>query len=446
MLANLLPEILVTLLLVVLNGFFVGAEFAIVKVRQSQIDLRATQGNAVAKIAKHIISHMDGYLSACQLGITLASLALGWIGEDVVNKIVISIMDYWGYNVGIEGSVARTASHAISIPNAFSLITVLHIVLGEQVPKTAAIRNPLKATLFVAVPMRIFYTVFKPFIWSLNALSNLTLRLFGLKSGDHNDIHTEEELRMILTESEEGGAIKQSEHELIQNVFEFDDRMVKQIYVPRTRVIAIDIDDDVEQVIDRVVEEGYSRLPVYKDSIDNIIGIIHSKDLIRHIRLKKPIDLNTLLRPAYYVPLGKFVNDLLRELQRQHIQMAIVTNEFGGTEGIVTMEDIIEELVGEIQDEYDEEKPAVEKKSETEYLVNATSSISDVNDLLPIALEEGVDYETVSGLVNKLFDGIPAVNEKKEFGGYKITIMKRFKHSVEQVKLEVVGSDSLTLD
>jgi CBS domain containing-hemolysin-like protein len=270
--------------------------------------------------------------------------------------------------------------------------------------------------------------------------------MFGLSSADHTDIHTEEELRMILTESEEGGAIKQSEHELIQNVFEFDDRMVKQIYVPRTRVVAIDIEDDVEKIIDQVVEEGYSRLPVYKDSIDNIIGIIHSKDLIRHIRLKKPIDLNTLLRPAYYVPLGKFVNDLLRELQRQHIQMAIVTNEFGGTEGIVTMEDIIEELVGEIQDEYDEEKPAVEKKSETEFIVNATSSISDVNDWLPIALEEGTDYETVSGLVNKLFDGIPAVNEKKEFGGYQITILKRFKHSVEQVKLEVIDRESLTLD
>lgn len=435
-----LADLLVTLLLVVLNGFFVGAEFAIVKVRQSQIDLKVASGNSFAKFAKHIVTNLDAYLSASQLGITLASLGLGWIGERVVANLVLTIFAKIGYTAD------PVTAHSIAIPIAFTLITVLHIVLGEQVPKTAAIRNPMQATLFVALPMRIFYVVFRPFIWTLNGMSNLTLRMFGLSSADHTDIHTEEELRMILTESEEGGAIKQSEHELIQNVFEFDDRMVKQIYVPRTRVVAIDIEDDVEKIIDQVVEEGYSRLPVYKDSIDNIIGIIHSKDLIRHIRLKKPIDLNTLLRPAYYVPLGKFVNDLLRELQRQHIQMAIVTNEFGGTEGIVTMEDIIEELVGEIQDEYDEEKPAVEKKSETEFIVNATSSISDVNDWLPIALEEGTDYETVSGLVNKLFDGIPAVNEKKEFGGYQITILKRFKHSVEQVKLEVVDRESLTLD
>jgi CBS domain containing-hemolysin-like protein len=318
---------------------------------------------------------------------------------------------------------------------------VLHIVFGEQVPKTAAIRKPLPVTLLIAIPLRVFYIVLRPFIWTLNGLSNLTLKLFGLKSGEHSEIHTEEELRMILTESEEGGAIKPSEHELIQNVFEFDDRVVKHIYVPRTRVVALDIDEEVEIIIDKVIEEGYSRLPVYKDSIDNIIGIIHAKDLIRSIRTKKITDINPLLRPAYYVPLSKQVNDLLRELQRQHIQMAIVTNEFGGTEGIVTMEDIIEELVGEIQDEYDEEKPSVEKKSETEYIVNATASIGDVNDLLPIALEESPDYETISGLVNKIFGGIPAVNEKASFGGYDITIIKRQKHSVEQVKLVIPDNE-----
>lgn len=435
-----LIDALFTLLLVVLNGFFVAAEFAIVKVRHSQIDLKASQGNSIARISKHILDHLDAYLSASQLGITLASLGLGWIGERVVAQLVEKTMWQFGYQAD------ELTLHSIAVPIAFGLITVLHIVLGEQVPKTAAIRNPLKTTLLVSVPLRVFYVVLSPFIWVLNGLSNLTLKLFGLAHADHNDIHTEEELRMILTESEEGGAIKSSEHELIQNVFEFDDRLVKQIYVPRTRVVAIDIDDDPEVIIAKVIEEGYSRMPVFKDTIDNVVGIIHSKDLIRHIHTKMPVDIKSLLRPAYFIPLSKRVNELLRELQRQHIQMAIVTNEFGGTEGIVTMEDIIEELVGEIQDEYDEEKPAVEKKSETEYIVNATSSISDINDLLPIALEESQEYETVSGLVNKLFDGIPAVNEKKEFGGYRITIVKRFKHSVEEVKLEVIDNDLLQMN
>lgn len=435
-----LEQFLLTLLLVVLNGFFVAAEFAIVKVRHSQIDLRANQGNALAKIAQHIIAHLDGYLSACQLGITLASLALGWIGEWVVNELVREIMKNLGY------SINASASHAISMPIAFSFITILHIVLGEQVPKTAAIRKPLPTTLFIAIPLRVFYILFLPFIWMLNGLSILTLKIFGLAHDDHSEIHTEEELRMILTESEEGGAIKPSEHELIQNVFEFDDRVVRQIYVPRTRVVALDIDDSTEKNIDKILEEGYSRVPVYKDTIDNILGIIHTKDLIRLIRKGQKINLESLVRPAYFVPVSKQVNDLLRELQRQHIQMAIVTNEFGGTEGIVTMEDIIEELVGEIQDEHDEEKPAVEKKSEHEYLVNATANISDINDLLPIALEEGQDYETVSGLVNKIFGGIPAVNETIDFGGYRFTIIKRFKHSVEQVKLTVIDNEAVHND
>jgi CBS domain containing-hemolysin-like protein len=211
-------------------------------------------------------------------------------------------------------------------------------------------------------------------------------------------------------------------------------------------VVALDIDDSTEKNIDKILEEGYSRVPVYKDTIDNILGIIHTKDLIRLIRKGQKINLESLVRPAYFVPVSKQVNDLLRELQRQHIQMAIVTNEFGGTEGIVTMEDIIEELVGEIQDEHDEEKPAVEKKSEHEYLVNATANISDINDLLPIALEEGQDYETVSGLVNKIFGGIPAVNETIDFGGYRFTIIKRFKHSVEQVKLTVIDNEAVHND
>jgi len=435
-----ISDLILTLLLVVLNGFFVAAEFAVVKVRHSQIDLKASQGNSLAKISKHIVEHLDSYLSACQLGITLASLALGWIGEPVVAEMLKKALAMAGYVIPDENL------HQVSIVVAFSLITVLHIVLGEQVPKTAAIRKPLQTTLLIAAPLRFIYIVFIPFVWALNGLSVLTLRLFGLHAPDHSEIHTEEELRMILTESEEGGAIKPSENELIQNVFEFDDRIVKHVYVPRTRVVALDIDDPSEKIIDRVLEEGYSRHPVYKDSIDNIIGMLHTKDLFQSIRKKQTVKIESLLRPAYYVPLSMQINELLREMQKQHLQMAIVTNEFGGTEGIVTMEDIIEELVGEIQDEYDEEKPVVEKKSETEYIVNATASIGDVNDLLPIALSESPDYETVSGLVNVIFGGIPAVNEKREFGGYEFTILKRFKHSVEQVRLRITDHEALKTD
>ena len=432
-----IADILFTALLVFLNGFFVAAEFAIVKVRASQVDVKANQGNRFAKTSQHILAHMDGYLSACQLGITLASLGLGWIGEPVVAKAVGNIAAMSG------ATIAPENLHQLSIVIAFILITVLHIVLGEQVPKTAAIRNPLAFTLIIAFPLRALYAIFSPFIWILNGLSNVLLRVFGMHAADHNEIHTEEEIRMLLTESEEGGAIKSSENELIQNVFEFDDRVVRQILIPRTKISAIDVESTKEEVVQKVIDEGYSRMPVYQESLDNIIGVVYTKDLIKILYEKNFKGINDLIRPAYFIPLNKRINDLLREFQTQHIQMAIVTNEFGGTAGIVTMEDIIEELVGEIQDEYDDEKPPVEKKSETEFIVNATASIGDVNDLIPITIEESPNYDTVSGLLNYIYGRIPAVNEKRVYGGYEFTILKRFKHSVDSVKMTIVNPEQV---
>lgn len=425
-------DIFLTLFLVLLNGFFVAAEFAIVKVRTSQVDLKASQGHTLGKISKKITDHLDRYLSATQLGITFASLGLGWVGETVVSEIVIAIFN----NAG--NPLNPTEAHAISFPIAFGLITVMHIVFGELAPKSIAIVFPLQTTMAIAAPLRVFYIIFRPFIWFLNGFANLLVRMVGIDPKKTSEIHTEAELRMILTESEEGGAIRSSEHELIQNVFEFDDRVVRQILIPRTKVAAIDVESTREEIINRVIEEGFSRMPVYHESLDNVVGVVYSKDLIKVLHEQKFEKINDLLRPAYFVPLNKRINELLREFQVLHIQMAIVTNEFGGTAGIVTMEDIIEELVGEIQDEYDDEKPPVEKKSETEFIVNATASINDVNDLLPIALPESPNYDTVSGLLNYIYGRIPAVNEKRNYGGYEFVIMKRFKHSVDLVKMTVL--------
>lgn len=430
-------DILLTTLLVFLNGFFVAAEFAIVKVRASQVELKADKGNYLAKISKKIIDKLDSYLSACQLGITMASLALGWIGESVVAKLILRSFEAAGH------SLDPVTAHQVALPSAFILITVLHIVFGEQVPKIFSIRHSLATTLVISLPLRIFYFILRPFIWFLNSFSNLILKMIGIEYKVGDDIHSEEELRMILTESEEGGAIKPSENELIQNVFEFDDRVVKQILIPRTKVSAIDVMSSKQEIIQRVIEEGYSRMPVYQDSLDNIVGVIFTKDLIKVLHENNFKSINDILRPAYFVPLNKRINELLKEFQTQHIQMAIATNEFGGTAGIVTMEDIIEELVGEIQDEYDDEKPAVEKKSETEFIVNAMANVSDVNDVLPIELPESSNYDTVSGLLNYIYGRIPAVNEKRVYGGYEFTILKRFKHSVDTVKMVVIDSGSV---
>lgn len=432
-----ISDLFLTFLLVLLNGFFVAAEFALVKVRSSQIDLLAQKGSSRAKVSKKLVEKLDAYLSATQLGITLASLALGAIGEEVISEIVTGFFNKTGW-------IANPVTiHSISLPIALTLLTFFHVTLGEQVPKMFGIKYPLETTLFISWPMRIFYFIFSPFIWLLNQSSNLFLRMLGIKRVGEEEVHTEEELRMILTESEEGGAIKPSENELIQNVFDFDDRLVKQIMVPQNRVIALDVELGRNDLIKQVIDEGYSRLPVYLGDIDNVIGIVHSKDLLKVVIENKFKTIKDIMRPAHFIPENMKVNDLLRDFQKLHMQIAIVTNEFGATAGIVTMEDIIEELVGEIQDEHDEEKPIVEKKSETEFIVNAHSSIGDVNESLPMALPENPKYETVSGLINFLWGRIPGVNEKRQYGGYEFLILQRKKQTVESVKLRVLETDKV---
>ncbi len=433
-----LASLFLTFLLVVLNGFFVAAEFALVKVRASQLDILIQKGSSRAKVARNLLEKLDAYLSATQLGITLASLALGAIGEETISSIVISL--FQKYDLGI----SLITVHSISLPIALTLLTFFHVTLGEQIPKMIGIKYCMDTALFIAWPLRIFYIVFSPFIWLLNKSSNVILRIVGIKKIGEEDVHSEEELRLILTESEEGGAIKPSENELIQNVFDFDDRLVKQIMVPQNRVTAIDVEAlDRDGIVQKISDEGFSRYPIFLGDIDNIIGVIYAKDLFKELISKKFRTIKDIMRPAHFVPESMKINDLLRDFQKLHMQIAIVTNEFGATAGIVTMEDIIEELVGEIQDEHDEEKPTVEKKSETEYVVNAHSSIGDVNESLPMAIPENNKYETISGLINFLWGRIPGVNEKRHYGGYEITILQRKKQTVESVKLRVLETDKV---
>lgn len=423
-------DLFITFFLVLLNGFFVAAEFALVKVRASQLDLKIQKGSSRAKLAKTLIEKLDAYLSATQLGITLASLALGAVGEEVISELVTKIFIR-------TGAIANPVTvHSISLPVALTLLTFFHVTIGEQIPKMIGIKYSMATTLFISWPMRVFYFVCAPFIWLLNQTSNLVLRIVGIKSVDE-DVHSEEELRLILTESEEGGAIKPSENELIQNVFDFDDRVVKQIMVPQNRVVAIDVELGRNEMTKQIIDEGFSRLPVYLGDIDNVIGVVHSKDLLKAVIENRFKTIKDIMRPAHFIPESMKVNELLRDFQKHHIQMAIVTNEFGATAGIVTMEDIIEELVGEIQDEHDEEKPNVDKKSDTEFVVNAQATITDVNEVIPIALPESPHYETVSGYINYIFGRIPAVNDNRIRDGYEIVILKRNRQSVESVKLTV---------
>jgi len=423
-------DILWTVLLVLANGFFVAAEFAIVKVRASQIEMEAKTGSHVAKIAKNITEHLDGYLAATQLGITIASLALGWIGERVMTEIVGNAFAFVGLDIST--GWARTAGYAL----AFLIITILHVVLGELAPKSVAIQKPVATTMRLAIPLRIFYYIFIPFIWVLNGLANSLLRLIGIRPQPGETSHSSEELQYLLEKGKESGALNTSEHELIKNVFDFNDRIAKNIMVPRTKIVAVDIQDSGRDFIRTVTEEGYSRIPIYEDSIDRIVGIVHTKDLLPILVEGRDIVLRDIMRKPYFIPETKKIHDLLTEFQHKRIQMAIVLDEFGGTAGMATLEDIMEELVGEIQDEYDEEAPVVEQISETEYMLDAGASVHDTNAYLPDPLPESPDYDTVAGLVGHYFEKIPDVGEAMEIEGYTCTIIKKTQQNIEFVKLE----------
>lgn len=430
-------DIFITLFLVLLNGFFVAAEFAIVKVRSSQIEVRENINKNIASTAKSIVNNLDAYLAATQLGITLASLGLGWVGEEVTTNILLKIFPA----IGLE--LSESTAHNLAVPIAFATITVLHIIFGELAPKSIAIRYPSNTTFSIAVPLKIFYVVFRPFIWLLNGLANFILRIIGIRPIHGSEIHTEEELKMIISESHEGGAIEETERDLIRNVFDFDDRRVWDIQTLRKNITAMDVNLSLDDAIQFAIKEGYSRYPVCDGSLDEIVGIIYTKDLMKTmVASRKPESIRPLLRKAIFIPESRLIKDLLKEFQKKHIQMGVVTNEIGEVSGIVTMEDILEELVGEIQDEYDNETPYVEKTARNTFIVNAHTNLSDINKYLPYRLEESDHYETLSGLIAYHFPQDLNEQDTLTIDRYEVRILKMYRNSAETVELTVIEPES----
>ncbi len=419
-------------LLIALNAFFVAAEFAIIKVRYTSVEREAEAGSSIAQTSQKILDRLDAYLSAAQIGITLASLALGWIGEPIVADIIVATM----HAIGLP--ISDLLAHQIALPIGFVAITILHLIFGEAVPKYAAIYYPQELTYFCAIPLKFFAAMTAPLVWIINSGTWLVLAPFGIKVESDHDTHTELELRMLLAasaQSGELGSIQKTEHEMIEKVFSFDERLVRQIMVPRTQMACVALEEDSEQVLDTVAKEGYSRMPVFSGSCDTIVGVVHSKELLRKFMEKQSFKLADIMRPAYFVPETKKIRVLLRELQSKRNHMAIVVDEFGVTSGLVTLEDIVEEIVGEIQDEYDDESPAVEVRKEGDFIVNAHASILDVNSFLPKPLPESPEYSTVAGLLNVLFSGIPEVGQSCSECGYEFRIIKRSRGSVGSVLL-----------
>jgi CBS domain containing-hemolysin-like protein len=425
------PEIILTIFLVLLNGFFVAAEFAIVKVRLSQIQVRA-ENSLMARLAENVVSNLDGYLAATQLGITLASLGLGWIGEDVVTKLILSLV----HSLGID--LSEDMAHRIAVPIAFAVITILHIVFGELAPKTLAIRYPTSTTLYTSIPLKVFYFFFRPFIFVLNGFASFILRLVGIKPVPHAEIHSEDELKLIIAESAEGGAIHASERELIQNVFDFDDRTVRQVLKPRNQISAIEIDTPIDEAIEYAIQESYSRYPVYEDSMDKVLGFILTKDLLATLRDDKPAELRSMVREVPFISSSKKISQVLRLFQQQKSQIAIVVNEFGGTVGLLTLEDIIEELVGDIQDETDTELPIVESTGERSFKVLAQNPVEQINDFLPYPFPESKTYITLAGLIMEKSEAMPEKGQELVIHPYRVKIIELMQNSPEVLEIELL--------
>lgn len=427
-------QILLVIVLVLMNGFFVAAEFAIVKVRYSQIQLRAEKGSKLAKKAEQIINHLDTYLSATQLGITLASLGLGWIGEPVVAKLIALVVS------GLHVQMPEETIHSISLPLGFLLITMLHIVFGELAPKSIAIRKAEPTALVISYPMYLFFVVFSPFIWLMNSLSNLVLHIVGIQPVGKHDIHSAEELRLLVKQSKEGGAIQAENYEIIKNAFDFTDHTARQIMIPRHQIFGFDIELSKSEMIGKMLESGYSRIPVFQNSLDNIIGIVYAKDVFREQNRNPDFSIKDLIHPVLYVYETKRISEILTQFQKQHLHMAVIIDEYGGTQGIITLEDILEELVGEIQDEDDEEKVIVEKKEDDTYVVQAAQPLIDINDYLPHPLSFNENYTTLSGLLLFHFNRIPKLNEKIVIENYEMTVSKIQRRSIQVAVLkEIIG-------
>jgi CBS domain containing-hemolysin-like protein len=407
-------NLLLIAFLIALNGFFVAIEFAIVKVRTSRIDQLIAEGKKGAISAKKVVTHLDEYLSACQLGITVTALGLGWLGEPTVQKLLNPLLTVLNLN--------ESVTHILSLVIAFALVTYFNVVVGELAPKTVAIQKAEALTLFFSVPIIWFNKIMYPFIWILNGSAQLLAGIFGFRpASEHELALSEEELRILLLESYKSGEINQNELKYLNNIFEFDERIAKDIMVPRTEISSLSIDDPVNEVLKRVQTENYSRYPVMEGDKDNILGIINVKVFltanIMNTDNTEELKIKSLINPVLHVIETIPIHDLLVKMQKERSSMAILIDEYGGTSGLVTVEDIIEEIVGEVRDEFDTNEVAeIQKLEENHYLLNAKLLIKDVNDLLGIHISDA-EVDTIGGwFLTQDFD--PKIGSEAETDGY----------------------------
>lgn len=431
-------KLLLVVLLVAANGFFVASEFALVAVRKSRIASQATEGNKAAVRLLGMLNNLNAYISATQLGITLSSLGLGWIGEPAVAAILEPALIWLGQFTGLAFLESGAVLHTISFAIAFSFITFLHIVFGELAPKTAALELAERVSYLIAFPLLLFYKIFNYPIRLLDWAGTRTVRLFGLRpSGEHGSSYTEEEIRQLILVSEESGHLNKEESTLINKVFEFSETTVKEAMVPRTEIVALPETCTLQEISHSFRESGYSRIPVYRNSLDEIIGFIHSKDLVGYVQKARSFKLGDVLHKPNYVVDTARLEDVLRQMQKEKFHFGFVVDEHGGVEGIITLEDLLEEIVGDISDEHDEEvNEQIDKQPDGSYILDGGLAVRDLNRRLEMNLPVSEGYTTIAGFLMSEAGQILTEGQSVPFNGHVFKVEQVDKRRIKRVRME----------
>ena len=437
---NLIFNLFLIAFLLFSNGFFVAAEFAMVKVRKTRIEQLVKEGNATAEIALEAIKDLDKFIAAVQLGVTISSIGLGWVGEGTLARIIEPMF------VFLPGISQTIATHTVSVSLAFALITFLHVVLGELIPKSIALEYTEKTALVIARPMQAITWVFNPFIWLLNGYGNWLLTLMRIPHSHKSSlVHSSEELDMLVDASYNGGVLNETEKDMLHNVFKFSDLTAKQVMVPRTDMICVPIDMSMEELNRVAAENQYTRYPVYEGDIDHITGLIHVKDLYKLSLDDTTCPIERIQREILLVPETMTMDNLVLEFKKRKGQMAIVVDEFGGTSGLITLEDVIEEIFGDVQDEFDEEEEQendIMEIAPNTYIANAmmrTDEIAEYFDLDEEAIDDE-DIDTIGGLVVKLLGRIAEVGDSVTHLG--LTFIVKEIDGARITKLEIIREET----
>lgn len=437
--------LLLVLFLVAANGFFVASEFALVAVRKSRIEAAAAEGDKKAIHLLGMLNNLNAYISATQLGITLSSLGLGWVGEPMVASLLEPVLIYIGTEANISFLTNPTLLHTVSFIIAFSVITFLHIVYGELAPKTAALEISEGVSYAIAKPLQLFYRLFYYPIRVLDWAGVKTVRAFGLKpSSDHSSSYTEDEIRQLIIRSEETGHLNKEERILIDHVFDFSETTVKEAMVPRIEVVGVSVESTFEELFEAFQTHGYSRLPVYGESLDDMIGIVHLKDVIKYLmNSKEEFSFEAVLQKPVYVVNTAHLEDVLRQMQLQQFHFGFVVDEHGGIEGIITLEDLLEEIVGEISDEHDEEvNEQIQEQEDGTYVLDGGLAVRDLNKRFGFDVSPTEGYTTLAGFLMSIAGELLEEGQTVDYEGHEFRVDKVDKRRILQVTLKLRAEDT----